>query len=98
MWLLFWTFDVEDLILWAVIVILWRDWCQIGSVIGSVVPAGNGSGRVHQVVLEGNQYGLGSIPGPKFAEKTGHSVFDRVDGEMQLVSNLLIAESSAETP
>jgi hypothetical protein len=49
-------------------------------------------------VLEGSEHGLGPIPGLKFAEKAGHSVFDRVDGQMQLVGNLLIAESSAETP
>ena len=66
--------------------------------MGFVVPAGNWSGRVHQVVLEGNQHGLGPISSFKFPEKAGYSVFDRVDGEMQLVSNLLIAESSAESP
>jgi hypothetical protein len=46
-------------------------------------------------VLEGNEHGLGSIPGLQFAEKAGHSVFDRVDGEVQLVGNLLIAQSPA---
>jgi hypothetical protein len=70
-------------------------WLCFGSAMGFVVPAGNRSGRVHQVVLEGNQHGLGSISGFKFPEKAGHSVFDRVDGEMQLVGNLLIAESPA---
>ena len=69
--------------------------CQIGSAMGSVVPAGNWSGRVHQIVLEGNEHGLGSIPGLKFAEKACHSMFDRVDGEMQLIGNFLIAESPA---
>ena len=63
--------------------------------MGSVVPAGNRCRRVNQVVLEGNEDGLGSISGLKFAEKACHCMFDRVDGEMQLVGNLLIAESPA---
>jgi hypothetical protein len=46
-------------------------------------------------VLEGNEHSLGSIPGLQFAEKAGHSVFNRVDGDMQLVGNRLIAESPA---
>jgi hypothetical protein len=46
-------------------------------------------------VLESNEHGLGSISGFKFPEKAGYSVFDRVDGEMQLVGNFLIAESPA---
>jgi hypothetical protein len=46
-------------------------------------------------VLEGDKHGLGSISGFKFSEKAGHSMFNRVDGEMQLVGNLLIAESPA---
>ena len=76
-------------------------WCSgvlalnIGSAIGAVVPAGNRCRRVNQVVLEGNEDGLGSIPGLKFAEKACHSMFDRVDGEMQLIGNFLIAESPA---
>ena len=68
---------------------------NIGSAMGSVVPAGNRCRRVDQVVLEGNEYGLGSISGLKFAEKACHSMFDRVDGEMQLIGNFLIAESPA---
>ena len=68
---------------------------NIGSAIGAVVPAGNRCRRVNQVVLEGNEDGLGSIPGLKFAEKACHSMFDRVDGEMQLIGNFLIAESPA---
>ena len=68
---------------------------NIGSAMGSVVPAGNRCRRVDQVVLEGNEDGLGSILGLKFAEKAFHSMFDRVDGEMQLIGNFLIAESSA---
>lgn len=68
---------------------------NIGSAMGSVVPAGNRCRRVDQVVLEGNEDGLGSIPGLKFAEKAFHSMFDRVDGEMQLIGNFLIAESPA---
>ena len=68
---------------------------NIGSAMGSVVSAGNRCRRVDQVVLEGNEDGLGSIPGLKFAEKACHSMFDRVDGEMQLIGNFLIAESPA---
>ena len=68
---------------------------NIGSAMGSVVPARNRCRRVDQVVLEGNEHGLGSIPGLKFAEKACHSMFDRVDGEMQLIGNFLIAESPA---
>ena len=68
---------------------------NIGSAMGSVVPAGNRCRRVDQVVLEGNEDGLGSISGLKFAEKACHSMFDRVDGEMQLIGNFLIAESPA---
>ena len=66
-----------------------------GLALGSVLPARNRRRRVHQIVLEGNEYGLGSIPGLQFAEKTGLSVFDRVDGEVQLVGNLSIAQSPA---
>ena len=61
------------------------------------MPLWNGDWRIHQVVLEGNEHSLGSIPGFKFAEQAGDRMFNRVDGEMQLIGDFLIAKTPAQT-
>ena len=65
---------------------------------GSGGPAGDRHRWIHQIALKGDQHGLGAVFGIQFAQQRSDAVLGGFNGEMELISNFLVAQAAAEAP